>query len=133
MRVSYAGVGPLEMEELVTRPLEQALSAVAGLEQINSTSAEGRSNVRLNFAWGTDLDAVTDDVRSRIDRVRGRLPEDADPPMVMKFDSNAQPIMSIGVEGDYDSRSRCARLPRTSSRPGSSGWPASPRSRSAAG
>ena len=48
IRVSYSGVGPLEMEESITRPIEQAVSAVAGLEQINSTSSEGSSNVRLN-------------------------------------------------------------------------------------
>ncbi len=102
VRVGYAGVGPLEMEELVTRPIEQAVSAVAGLERVESTSSEGNANVRLNFVWGTDLSEAADDVRTRIDRVRGRLPEDADPPTIFKFDSNAMPIMGIGVEGDYD-------------------------------
>ena len=63
---------------------------------------EGSSNVRLNFAWGTDLNAAADEVRSRLDRVRGRLPEDADPPTIFKADSNAMPIMRIGVEGDFD-------------------------------
>ena len=90
------------MEELVTRPIEQAVSAVAGLERVESTSSEGNANVRLNFAWGTDLSEAADDVRTRIDRVRGRLPEDADPPTIFKFDSTAMPIMGIGVEGDYD-------------------------------
>jgi HAE1 family hydrophobic/amphiphilic exporter-1 len=90
------------MEELVTRPIEQAVSAVAGLEQINSTSSEGSSMVRLNFVWGTDLSEAADEVRTRVDRVRGRLPNDADPPTIFKFDSNAMPIMGIGVEGDYD-------------------------------
>jgi HAE1 family hydrophobic/amphiphilic exporter-1 len=102
VRVAYAGVGPLEMEELVTRPLEQALSAVAGLERLESTSSEGSSRVSLNFAWGTDLNEAADDVRSRLDRVRGRLPEDADAPIIFKFDSTAMPIMGVGVEGDYD-------------------------------
>jgi HAE1 family hydrophobic/amphiphilic exporter-1 len=102
IRVSYAGVGPLEMEELVARPIEQAVAAVAGVEQINSTSSEGSVTVRLNFAWGTNLNAATDDVRSRVDRVRSRLPEDADAPILYKFDSTAQPIMSIGVEGNLD-------------------------------
>ena len=102
IRVNYEGVGPLEMEELVTRPVEQAVSAVAGLEQLNSTSSEGASIVRLNFTWGTDLDAAADDVRSRIDRIRGRLPEDADPPIIFKFDSTAFPIMGLAVEGDQD-------------------------------
>jgi hydrophobic/amphiphilic exporter-1 (mainly G- bacteria), HAE1 family len=102
VRVSYPGVGPLEIEELLTRPLEQALSATAGLEQINSTSSEGSANLRLNFGWGTDLSEAMNDMRTRIDRVRGRLPEDADPPTIFKFDSNSSPIMSLGVEGNYD-------------------------------
>jgi HAE1 family hydrophobic/amphiphilic exporter-1 len=102
VRVNYSGVGPLEMEELVTRPIEQAVSAIAGLEQVNATSSEGSSMVRLQFAWGTDLNEAADEVRTRVDRVRGRLPEDADPPNIFKFDSNAMPIMGIGVEGDYD-------------------------------
>jgi HAE1 family hydrophobic/amphiphilic exporter-1 len=102
VRVNYEGVGPLEMEELVTRPIEQAMSAVAGLEQLNSTSGEGASIVRLNFTWGTDLDAAADDVRSRIDRIRSRLPEDADPPVIFKFDATAFPIMGLAVEGDQD-------------------------------
>ncbi len=100
--VNYAGVGPLEMEELVTRPLEQAVSAVAGLQQINSSSQEGRSQLRLNFGWGADMSEAADDVRTRIDRVRGRLPEDADPPQLFKADSNALPIIQLAVQGDYD-------------------------------
>src|SRR5262245_50872766 len=75
VNVQYAGVGPLEMEELVTRPLEQAVSAVAGLERVESSSQEGRSNLRLNFGWGVDMSEAADEVRTRIDRVRGRLPE----------------------------------------------------------
>ncbi len=102
VRVGYQGVGPLEMEELVTRPIEQAVSAVAGLDQINSTSSEGNSTVRLNFTWGTDLNEAADEVRTRIDRVRGRLPEDADPPTIFKFDSTSFPIMGVGVEGNFD-------------------------------
>ena len=102
VRVNYTGVGPLEMEELVTRPIEQAVSAVAGLDRVDSTSSEGSANVRLNFAWGTDLSEAADEVRTRLDRVRGRMPEDADPPTVFKFDSNAMPIMGIGVQGDFD-------------------------------
>jgi HAE1 family hydrophobic/amphiphilic exporter-1 len=98
VRVSYAGVGPLEMEELVTRPIEQALSAVAGLERIESTSQEGSSRVTLNLVWGTDLNEAADDVRNRLDRVRGRLPEDADAPIMFKFDASAAPIMGVGVE-----------------------------------
>jgi HAE1 family hydrophobic/amphiphilic exporter-1 len=102
VRVGYGGVGPLEMEELVTRPIEQALSAVAGLERLESTSSEGSARVTLNLAWGTDLNEAADDIRNRLDRVRGRLPEDADAPVMFKFDASAAPIMGVGLEGDYD-------------------------------
>ena len=100
--VNYAGVGPLEMEQLVTRPLEQAASAVPGVEQVNSSSQEGRSQVRLNFTWGADMSEALDEVRSRVDRVRGRMPEDADPPQIFKADANQQPIINLAVEGDFD-------------------------------
>ena len=62
---SYANTGPEIIEQLITRPIEQALSAVPGVEDITSTSQEGASNVRLAFSWGTDLDAATNDVRDR--------------------------------------------------------------------
>ncbi len=103
IRTGYPSVGPLEIEELITRPIEQTVSAVAGLERLESTSSEGSSRVTLNFVWGTDLNEAADDVRNRIDRARGRLPEESDPPQIFKFDSNTMPIMSVGVEGDYDS------------------------------
>jgi HAE1 family hydrophobic/amphiphilic exporter-1 len=102
VRTTYTGVGPLEMEELITRPMEQTVSAVPGVTRVESSSSEGNSQVRLNFDWGTDLGEAADEVRTRVDRIRNRLPEDAEPPTIFKFDSNALPIMQIGVEGDFD-------------------------------
>jgi HAE1 family hydrophobic/amphiphilic exporter-1 len=100
--VRYPGVGPQEIEQLITRPIEQTVSAVAGLEQLNSSSNEGSSRVSLSFAWGTDLSEAMDDMRMRLDRVRGRLPLEAEPMQIFRQDSNAQPIMSLGIEGNYD-------------------------------
>ena len=54
---------------------------------MNSNANEGNANIQLNFTWGTDLNEAMDDIRTRIDRVRGRLPEDADPPVIQKFDT----------------------------------------------
>jgi HAE1 family hydrophobic/amphiphilic exporter-1 len=102
IRTSYAGVGPLEMEELITRPIEQAVGAVPGLTRIESSSSEGNSQVQLNFEWGSDLAESADEVRTRMDRVRGRLPEDAEPPTIQKFDPSQLPVAQIGIEGDYD-------------------------------
>ena len=100
--VNYPGVGPLEIEQLITRPLEQAVSAVAGLEQVTSSSQEGRSQVRLNFGWGTDMSEALDEVRTRVDRVRGRMPENAEAVQIFKADSSAQAIINLAVEGDFD-------------------------------
>src|SRR5215813_7876933 len=108
VRVNYTGVGPLEMEELVTRPLEQQLSAVQGLEQMNSTSQEGSSQISMNFVWGTDIPEAMNDIRTRIDRVRNRLPEDADPPVLQKFDPNTQPIIGLAVESTDGALGRVA-------------------------
>src|SRR6188474_3171309 len=102
VRVGYGGVGPAEIEQLIVRPLEQTLAAVPGLEQMNSTASEGSGNVRLNFAWGTNLNEAADEIRTRIDRVRGRLPNESDPPNISKFDAAASPIMGIGLDGDFD-------------------------------
>ena len=102
VRTSYPGVGPLEIEELITRPMEQAVGAVPGITRVESSSSEGNSQIRLNFDWGSDLSEAADEVRTRVDRMRNRLPEDADPPTIFKFDSNQLPVMQIGIEGDYD-------------------------------
>ncbi len=102
IRTSYAGVGPLEMEELITRPIEQAVGAVPGLTRIESSSSEGNSQVQLNFEWGSNLAESADEVRTRMDRIRARLPEDADPPTIQKFDPSQLPVAQIGIEGDYD-------------------------------
>ena len=68
---SYENVGPKEIEEQVTRPIEEAIAAVQGVEEITSTSTEGQSQVRISFQWGTNLDEAANDVRDRIDRVLG--------------------------------------------------------------
>lgn len=94
---NYENVGPQEMEELISRPIEEALAAVQGVEEITSTSTEGRSMVRVSFSWGTNLDVAANDIRDRIDRVLGRLPEDIERPMIRKFDLSAFPILYIGI------------------------------------
>ena len=96
----YGNVGPQEMEELITRPLEETLAAVQGVEEITSTSSEGRSVVRCSFAWGTDLDVASNDIRDRLDRALGRLPEDMERPMIRKLDISSFPIMNMGVSSD---------------------------------
>lgn len=99
---SYEGAGPQEIEELVTRPIEEAMSAVPGVEEVYSSSTEGRSSVRVMFSWGTDLEAAANDVRDRLDRVVGHLPEDAGRPSVHKFDPSSFPILILGAASKLD-------------------------------
>lgn len=99
---AYSNASPVEIETLITRPIEQAVAAVPGVEEISSTSTEGRSRVRISFAWGTDLDAASNDLRDRIDRVLPRLPDDIDRPTLRKFDAAAFPIIIIGASSDLD-------------------------------
>ncbi len=99
---SYSNASPTEIETLITRPIEQAIAAVPGVEEITSTSREGASRVRVSFAWGTDLDAATNDLRDRLDRVLSRLPDDVERPSIRKFDAAALPVLIIGAASDLD-------------------------------
>lgn len=99
---NYPNVGPLEMETLVTVPVEKAVSSVEGVEDITSTSVEGRSQVRVSFGWNKNLEVAVSDIRARIDRIRDDLPPGAEAPVVSKYDVNASPIMFIGVSGQMD-------------------------------
>lgn len=101
---SYPGVAPEEMETLVTRPIEQAVSTIEGVDELRATSMEGQSSVELQFEWGKDLQEALDDVRVAIDRVRGRLPPDAETPVVFKFDISSAPIAFVSVTGAGDPR-----------------------------
>ena len=101
---SYEGVGPEEIENLLTRPIERAVSTVEGVTELSGESAEGLSRVSMQFEWGTDLDAAVNDVRSALDRLRAALPEDAEQPTVLKFDISATPIATLGLSGGADPR-----------------------------
>jgi HAE1 family hydrophobic/amphiphilic exporter-1 len=98
----YGNVGPEEIEELITRPIEEALAAVQNVEEISSTSSEGSSNVRVSFEWGTDLDVASNDIRERIDMVIRALPEDVDRPTIRKFDIGSMPILMLGVSSSMN-------------------------------
>jgi len=99
---TYAGAGPEEIEELITRPIEEAAGSVPGVEEISSVSSEGSSQVRLAFAYGTDLSEAANDIRERVDRLLNTLPEDADRPRLLKFDLASFPIVILGVESELD-------------------------------
>lgn len=97
---SYGDVAPEEMESLITRPIEQAVATIDGVNELESTSSEGTSRVSLRFPWGTPLDTALNDVRANVERAKARLPDDADIPVVYKFDISATPIMYMALAGD---------------------------------
>lgn len=99
---SYPNTAPEEMEQLITRPIEEAMSAVPGVEEVFSTSSQGSSTVRVMFAWGTDLDEAANEVRERLDRIAGRLPQEVDRPTLRKFDPAQMPILMIGIVANLD-------------------------------
>jgi HAE1 family hydrophobic/amphiphilic exporter-1 len=98
----YENAGPEEIEELIARPIEQAVSAVPGVDELTSTSVEGQGTVRVTFAWGTDLDAAANDIRDRLDRIIDNLPEDAERPSLRKYDLASFSILSLGASSNLD-------------------------------
>ncbi len=109
VRAEYPGVAPEEMENLVARPLEASLSAAPGIYRINSTSSEGSANLRIQFDWGVNIDEAANEIRTRLDRTRGVLPEGVLPPTVFKFDTTQFPIMSLAVSGTQGQDARALR------------------------
>jgi len=99
---TYENASPEEIEELVTRRIEEAMSAVPGVEEVTSISTEGASRVRVSFTWGTDLDAAANDIRDRLDRVIPRLPDDVERPRLRKFDLASFPILILGGASNLD-------------------------------
>lgn len=96
---TYSNAGPQEVENMVTKTVESACASVSGMDEIQSLSSEGSSMVMVTFADGTDMDEAMVDLRDRIDRVKGFLPEDADAPMAMTIDVDAMPVVTVGLKG----------------------------------
>lgn len=96
---TYSNAGPQEVENMVTKTIESACASVSGMDEIQSLSSEGSSMVMVTFADGTDMDEAVVDLRGRIDRVKGFLPEDADAPMTMTIDVDAMPVVTVGLKG----------------------------------
>ena len=96
---TYTNAGPESVEKSVTKIIEDALVSLNNLKTITSTSREGRSQVNLEFNYGTDLDIATNDVRDKLDRIRRRLPDDVTP-TIFKMNADSMPILRIAVRGN---------------------------------
>ncbi len=100
----WPNVGPEELETQITRPMEQAVSAAPGLYQVQSSTSEGSSMVRIQFQWGTDIGQAAVDVLQLVQRAAQRFPNDPtlQTPLVYKFDPTQFPILIFGVRGESD-------------------------------
>jgi len=97
---AYPGAGPEEVEQQITRPIEDAVSTLSGLDQIASLSGEGFSQVIVSFEFGQDINRVATDVSQRVAAIRGQLPREAQAPVVQRFDPGAAPILFIALSAD---------------------------------
>jgi HAE1 family hydrophobic/amphiphilic exporter-1 len=106
--ISQSGAAPTEMENQITRPIENALTGVAGIKNVNSTVTTGVSSTTLEFELGTDLQKAVDDVRTIVDRTRVQLPAGIDPPSVQRLDLDAAPVMTYAVSAPQMTESQLA-------------------------
>ena len=98
VQTDFPGTAPVDVENLVTRPLEETVGVVPGLRRIHSISQAGLSQITLEFNWGTPMDYAALDVREKIDLVR--LPAEATVPLLLKYDPSQDPVVRIGLTGD---------------------------------
>lgn len=95
VRTEYVGAAPAEIENLISEPLEEALGVVKNLRRIRSISRTGQSDVILEFAWGTEMDAASLDVREKLELLQ--LPLEAKKPLLLRFDPSTEPILRMAL------------------------------------
>jgi len=97
VQTDFPDTAPAEVENLITRPVEEVVGVLKGLRSIHSVSRPGISEVTLEFDWGSDMDMLSLDVRETLDRLV--LPEEAEDPVVLRFDPSLDPMMRIALGG----------------------------------
>lgn len=96
----YPGAGPDEINTLVSRKVEEAMSGIGGLQEVTSTSQEGISVVVANFDVGTNMDEALNEARAKVDQVVPVLPREVEKPTVTKFDSASDPVMRLVLKSN---------------------------------
>lgn len=101
IRTDYDGAAPVEVEQLVSKPIEDAIGVVKGVRSVTSTSRAGQSDVVMAFAWGTDMDFASLEVREKLDILQ--LPLDVEKPRLLRFNPSLDPIIKMGLGFNPDS------------------------------
>jgi len=102
IRTNYEGASPEVMERLVTQIIEEIVATVPGVEEITSSSSEGRSRVRVSFVWGTEIDTAAIDVQGKLEDEINELPDDIVRPRIRKFDIASFPVVLLGISSNLD-------------------------------
>src|SRR5690349_12289307 len=97
-QTSYPGASPEVVEREVSRPIEEALNTVQGLKEVTSTSLEGSSLVRVSLQLDVNVNEALQDVQAKVARLRRQLPREIEDPVILRFDPNDRPIMSIALQ-----------------------------------
>lgn len=100
VRTEFQGAAPVEVENLITKPIEEAVGVVKGVQQVRSISRAGQSDVVLEFAWGTDMSIANLDVMAKLDAVQ--LPLDSEKPVTLRFDPTLDPILRYALYYNED-------------------------------
>ena len=100
VQTDFPDTAPQEVENLVSRPVEEAVGVLRGLQSIHSVSRAGISEVTMEFAWGSDMDQLSLEVREKLDRIV--LPEEAASPIVLRFDPSFDPTLRLALSGPDD-------------------------------
>ncbi len=106
----YTGVGPFDIENVITRPIEETVASVQNVKTVSSTTRQGLSIVTLEFSWGTDMDQAEIDVRNALEWVNDYLPNDVSDPLVFSFDPSMQPIGYYTVSSQVQGLAELRRI-----------------------
>ena len=108
VRTDYEGAAPLEIENLISQPLEEAVGVVKNVRKAHSVSRTSQSDVVLEFAWGTDMDMASLEVRDKLDTLQ--LPLEAKKPLLLRFNPSTDPIIRLGLSSSGEKESSEAQL-----------------------
>jgi HAE1 family hydrophobic/amphiphilic exporter-1 len=101
--VVYPGASSVDVEDRVTRPIEDAVTGISGIEDVVSTSTDNIGAVTCVFEFGSDLDEAASDIREKLGLIRRTLPEGIDEPAILKFDVNSMPVLVLAVTAEVGS------------------------------
>jgi len=115
--IPFPGSTPEEMEELIVRPVEEALATLSGIEEIRATAGSDQATFVVLFDWDRDAETAAFEVRTKIDSIRSELPAAADRVLMFSFSASDEPVAIIRIESDLDLTDQYDNLEKFLKRP----------------